>query len=135
MITCHKLLDLLLTLRPLDECAVPTDRTLPCRHVLRVACNKRNQNPAPLCMQPIDSVFTFPCGMHSVNVKVCSKYTALLVDRPKCTQFVSCARYRCGHNIIVPCYLKHSVAGTEPFEYRGLEANMDMPTQVLIPVF
>lgn len=131
MITCHKLLELLLALKPLDECTVPTDRILPCQHVLRVPCNQRNQNPAPVCMQPVDSVFEFPCGLHSVNVKVCSKYTALLhLDKPKCTQLLTCARYRCGHNIIVPCYLKHSVAGTEPFEYKRLKVNEDVPTQV-----
>ena len=125
IITCHKLLELSLSNRPLEECQIPTNRILACQHVLAVPCNQRNQNPAPVCSKPVDNLFTYPCGVHSVKVGVCSKYTALLaIEKPKCTQLVPCARYRCGHNTIVQCHLKYSVQGAEPFEYKRLATNL-----------
>ena len=125
IITCHKLLELSLSNRPLEECQIPTNRILPCQHVLPVPCNQRNQNPAPVCSKPVDNLFTYPCGVHSVKVGVCSKYTTLMaIDKPKCTELLPCARYRCGHITVVQCHLKHSVQGVEPFEYKRLATNL-----------
>jgi len=134
---CHKLLELLLSNRPLDECKILTDRILPCQHVLPVPCNQRNQNPAPVCSKPVDNLFTYPCGVHSVKVGVCSKYTALMaIDKPKCTELFPCARYRCGHITVVQCHLKYSVQGAEPFEHKRLKANLVFGlSQVIFLIF
>ena len=82
------------------------DRELPCKHTVGVECSLRYQNPPPVCTQQVNDVFTYECGIHSVKPMICSKYTALQLEMPKCKIMVPCTRYRCGHNTVVACYLK-----------------------------
>ncbi len=108
-IDCYQLLELLMDKKPLKPCNSPIDRILPCKHTVSVDCSKKNQNPPPVCDTKVDDVYTYSCGIHQIKPNKCSKLTHLLASNPKCTQQITCFRYRCAHKITIPCYLKQTV--------------------------
>ncbi len=104
--TCNDLLQLLERKKRLPECKAQVDRELPCKHTVKVECHARKQSPAPVCSQKVDTVYTYRCGLHSIRPEVCSKYTRLVEKEPECKAIVTCRRFRCGHEVKVPCFSK-----------------------------
>jgi hypothetical protein len=113
-INCYQLLEILMLRKSLKPCHSPIDRILPCKHVVSVDCSKKDQNPPPLCEAKVDDVYTYTCGVHKIKPNKCSELTSLKTRNPKCNQQVTCARYRCGHELSIPCYLKESAETSSP---------------------
>lgn len=114
-LTCTQLFETLLKKDPLKICKTQVDRELKCKHTIKVQCYAKNQHPPPTCSLPVDKIFTYQCGQHSIKPGTCSKYTTLLeADNPKCTELIPCSRRRCGHKIVAPCHLKSAIQGPSP---------------------
>lgn len=114
VLTCYQLLEVLMRKKTLRQCNSPIDRTLPCQHVVSVECSKKNQYPPPICESKVNDVFTYICGIHETKPKKCCDLEKLKATNPKCSQQISCTRYRCSHKITVPCFLKQSVEAFSP---------------------
>jgi len=113
-INCYQLLEIIMRKKSLKPCHSLIDRILPCKHIALVDCSKKNQMPPPICDEKVEDVYTYTCGIHKIKPNKCSELTHLLTSNPKCTQQITCFRYRCAHKITIPCYLKNSAETISP---------------------
>ena len=124
---CTDVLCLLRGTKKLDVCKQPVDRILPCKHVLKVECSTKNSNPPPVCKADTNEEFTYPCGLHKVRPGKCFELTTLQrTENPRCNQQVTCTRFRCGHKVSLPCYLKKTAEKFSP----GIRLVADSSSQV-----
>lgn len=115
-ITCNQLLEIIMRKKVLSPCHSPIDRILQCKHIISVDCSKKNQNPEPDCVAKVDDVFTYSCGIHQKKTNKCCELTRLITNNPKCTQQITCSRYRCAHKLTIPCFLKDKAEAYSPGE-------------------
>ena len=127
-ISCQNMLKILMKQVVLGDCDAKVPRLLPCKHILSVKCSTM-KNPPPICLAKPDNVFTYPCGVHQVAPSKCHELTDLLKqENPKCHKQVTCSRFRCGHSISIPCYLKKVAEEESPGD--RLKINKDQQSIV-----
>lgn len=113
-VNCYVLFEILKLKKSLKPCHLPIDRVLSCQHIISVDCSKKNEIPEPICKAVVNDVFTYSCGIHNIKPNICSKLTLLKTSDPKCTQQITCSRYRCSHSVTIPCFLKKSAEAFAP---------------------
>lgn len=100
----------------IPPCDALIDVRRPCGHVFEVRCHRQTE-PLPVCMEPVDELFNYPCGKanHSTQPRTCHELALLRLDIDiQCPVNVECIRARCGHSVNVVCYLEESVTRTSP---------------------
>lgn len=108
VITCQKLLSILRGKSSLPSCKTKVDRTLPCKHMISVECCTFN-DPPPLCTETVKDIYTYPCNEHFAFPSKCFELTRLLEQKnPQCNEQITCERFRCGHSVSIPCFLKQT---------------------------
>jgi len=79
----------------------------------------------------VSDIFTYPCGLHTIVPGKCSRLTALRnMANPKCNKQVTCFRYRCGHSVTIPCYLKDDAQRAIPGNV--IEKNVETSNQRIL---
>jgi len=126
-VTCDEFLQLLQRTKKLPVCKAQVDRVLPCKHTVKVECHSLNQIPLPVCKQKVNMMYTYECGIHSLKIDVCNKYTDLVKMKPDCKELVTCNRFRCGHLVKLPCYAKklaeQSLPGCRLSDWKEINKN------------
>ncbi|KAJ8602190.1 hypothetical protein CTAYLR_003526 [Chrysophaeum taylorii] len=85
-----------------------------CGHVYEVECHRKGE-ALPPCVEPVSDEFTYPACGHAVRPGDCKRLAELRARvNPLCPIEVRCTRARCGHPIVVPCYLENNVTSVLP---------------------
>lgn len=93
--------------RRLPPCEKLVQRMLVCGHAVEVPCHS---DEVPRCNAPVSDVFTYSCGVHTVQPGTCHRLSALRAQSDaKCVAPVECPRYRCQHIEIAPCHLQPQI--------------------------
>ena len=101
----------------LPICEELFNRPLPCGHPVRVKCHQCD-DPYPECKMPVQEIFGYPCGEHTLSGLTCGKLTHLKTSiDPKCPNTVTCTRYLCGHSVRAACHLKPKITEHLPGEH------------------
>lgn len=107
---CSTLIKVLQKKIVIPECSFSVDRQLECNHVVAVECRHRHVEPEPECNVPVDELFEYPCKIHRVAPGTCSKLRKFKENTEiKCPEHVTRSRYRCGHDVTLPCHQSHLV--------------------------
>jgi len=114
LINCYQLIEILAGKKKLKPCSSQIDRILLCKHITSVECNKKNQNPPPKCEAKVEEIFTYSCGVHVTKPKLCCDLERLKEANPRCSQQITCSRFRCSHKVTIPCFLKKSAQAFLP---------------------
>ena len=115
-ITCYQLLEVLMKKKVIGACKSPIDRVLPCKHIVSVSCSEKSREPPPACNAKVDNTFVYSCGLHESKINICSDLTRLTSTNPICKKQITCARFRCGHQVSIPCNLKKFAQQSLPGE-------------------
>lgn len=91
--------------KSVKKCSEIVDRLLPCKHLARVRCCEKDQEPPPTCHHPVDKIFIYSCREHTCRPGTCNNYKEMsdAEEPPLCQEIVKTKRYRCGHDISLQC--------------------------------
>ena len=73
-VPCSFLLSIMLKEKSVKKCSEIVDRLLPCKHLARVRCCEKDQEPPPTCHHPVDKIFIYSCREHTCRPGTCNNY-------------------------------------------------------------
>lgn len=114
-IPCSKLFSLLISKR-IPVCMTEVEAERSCGHSFMIPCCRRS-DPPPVCNHPVDDLFVYPfCQYkHSTRPGTCTALWQLkAAEYPRCPVMILSTRYRCSHNVHVPCHLEYNVSAEKP---------------------
>lgn len=114
-VPCSSLVAVAAGRKELPRCKVEVARRLTCGHDALVQCCMKVVEPPPTCQAAVLESFAFPCGRHTVQPGTCRRLRELrAAESPLCPEPVTCRRFRCGHEVTVPCHQAAAVAAVRP---------------------
>ena len=133
LVPCSQIYPLMTKKEKLKRCEILVDRLLQCQHISRVECHTKEGAP-PICRAAVDDMYTFSCGIHSICAGSCERLTRMRAESPRCTRLVSCVRFRCGHNVQVPCHQQEALTSYSPGARLTMESSSaeEMPNRPLV---
>jgi hypothetical protein len=127
-VECEKLYLMVQRDTKLPACQYQVTRGLTCGHDARVMCHTQNDKEPP-CLMVVAEGFIYSCQMHSDRPGRCDKLRQLQQTNPPCPKLISCRRFRCRHEVKLPCHLR-SAAEKPLMDGAQLDFSIEAPAIV-----
>ncbi|KAK3285890.1 hypothetical protein CYMTET_6522 [Cymbomonas tetramitiformis] len=113
-VACKELVEMVYGRKTLPTCTDIVRRRRGCGHEATMACGSELTRLPP-CRADVTEGFAWPCGRHTARPGTCADLCELRArPDPRCPELVTCQRFRCGHQVTVPCHLEARVTAAAP---------------------